>query len=171
MANPGYTGYTGSSYPSGQISTRRRHTRPAFAASDIWMGAPVKLVNQGDSTVQMCLSPSDKPIGTARDYYAAGGPVAIYDRDNEVRCFPGAGASFTRDQFIGVTGSASGTHPISGVAVTYPTLGPVLASPGQAVGASVTSNWAVGTSVESAAVGDQAAFVVDPVLLSGLVST
>jgi hypothetical protein len=168
---PAYTGYQGSTYPSGQISTRHRDVRPGFAASDVWAGAPVKQVSQGDSTFVMCLSPADKPTGVARDYAAAGDAIAIYDLGNEVRCFPGAGASFTRDQFIGVTGSAAGAHPISAANVTYPTLGPVAGTPSVAVGASAAPTWAIGVSTESAAVGDQAAYVVEPRLLSGLVST
>lgn len=167
----GYTGFQGSTYPSGQLSEVLRGHIPCFAASDIWAGAPVCLASSGDWTVTMCPDSSHKPIGVAKDFAAAGDSVSVYDDGNIKRSYPGAGGSFTRQSFVGVVGTSSGVHPISGVNVTYPVLGQVSGTPSVAVGASAAAVWAVGVAYESAAVGDQAAYRIEPRLLSGLVTS
>jgi hypothetical protein len=166
-----YTGYQGSTYPSGQISTVKRFEIPCFAASDIWEGAPVCLASCGDWTVEMCLTSANKPLGVARDYAIAGGAVSVFDDGNIQRTYPGAGASFSRQSYVGVVGTSSGIHPQSGVSVTYPVIGQVAGTPSVAIGASSAPVWALGVAFESAATGDQAAFRVEPRLLSGLVAS
>lgn len=168
---PGYVGYQGSTYPSGQISVVKRFEIPAFAASDIMVGAPVRLASSGDSTVQMCLTSAEKPLGVARDYAAAGGAISVYDDGNIQRMWLGAGASFSRQSYVGVVGTSTGVHPQSGATITYPVMGQVTGTPSVAVGASTAAVWAVGVAFESAAAGDQAAFRVEPRLLSGLVTS
>ena len=165
------TGYTGSTYPSGQVTDVKRFEIPCFAASDIWQGAPVCLASCGDWTVEMVTSSAQKPIGIARDFAGAGNPVSIFDDGNIQRTFPGAGGSFSRQAYIGYVGTSSGVHPVSGVTVTYPVLGQVAGTPSVAVGASTTAVWAVGVAYESAALNDQAAFRIEPRLLSGLVTS
>ena len=167
---PGFTGYQGSTYPSGQISTVKRFEIPCFAASDIVQGAPVRLASSGDATVQMCQSSAEKPIGIARDYAIAGDPISVFDDGNIVRTLPGAGGSFNRMSYVGVVGTSSAAHPQSGVTVTYGVLGAVAPVGATAVGASATPIWAVGVAYESAALNDNAAFRIEPRLLSGLVT-
>jgi hypothetical protein len=171
MTQTGYTGYTGSTYPSGQIGDVKRHVIPGFGASDIWQGAPVCLASSGDWTFQMVTSAAQKPVGIARDFAAAGQPVSVYDDGNIQRTYPGAGGSFSRQAYVGYVGTSSGVHPVSGVTVTYPVLGQVAGTPSVAVGASSAAVWAVGVAYESAALNDQAAFRVEPRLLSGLVTS
>ncbi len=168
---PGYTGYQGSTYPSGQQAIVKRHEYGLYAASDIWLGAPVCMASTGDWTVQMCLTSAQKPIGVARDYAAATYEVPIYDFGNVTRTWPGAGGSFSRQSYVGVVGTSSGAHPISGANVTYPVLGQVAGTPSVAVGASFAPVWAVGVAWESAAVGDYAGYRIEPALLCGLVNS
>lgn len=154
-------------YPSTQWSTLRRAAIPAFAGSDVVQGAPVCIASAGDSTVIMCTTSAQKPIGVARDNAIAGNAVTVYDDGNIVRTSifgNGAGGSFSRQAFIGVIGTSTVTHPQSGVVVTAPLLGQVNGT-GSATG---TNLWAVGVAYESAAVGDFAAFRVEPRILSGL---
>lgn len=159
----------GSVYPSVQVTTVHRGVLPCFAASDIIAGAPVRIASGADWAVQMVQSSAEKPLGVARDYAAAGDAVAIFDDFNIVRS--PAGASFSRESFLGVVGTSSLVHPISGVTVTYPVLGQVAGTPSVAVGASAPSVWAVGLAWESAAIGDNAAYRIEPRLLSGLVAS
>ena len=168
---PGYVGYQGSTYPSGQQSTVKRFEIPLFAASDIWQGAPVCLASVGDWTVQMVTSAAQKPIGVARDYAVAGNAVSVWDYGNIQRTYPGAGGSFSRQSYVGYVGTSSGVHPQSGVTVTYPVLGQVAGTPSVAVGASTAAVWAVGVAYESAALNDQAAYRIEPALLSGLTTS
>lgn len=167
----GYTGYQGSVYPSGQFGTVKRFEIPGFAASDIWQGAPVCLASCGDWTFQMVTSAAQKPVGVARDFAAAGDAIAIFDDGNIQRTYPGAGGSFSRQAYVGYVGTSSGVHPISKVTVTYPVLGQVAGTPSVAVGASSAAVWALGVAYESAALNDQAAFRIEPRLLSGLVTS
>lgn len=159
----------GSVFPSAQVTSVKRGLVPVFAASDIFPGAAVRIASSGDWAVQMVQSSAEKPLGIARDYAAAGDPVAVYDDFNIVRT--PAGASFSRESYLGVVGTSSAVHPISGVTVTYPVLGQVTGTPSVAVGASVAPVWAVGQAWESAAIGDMAAFRIEPRLLSGLVTS
>jgi hypothetical protein len=164
-------GNTGSTYPATQVTSVKRFEIPAFAGSDIWAGAAVYLASGGDWTVQMCTSSSQKPLGIARDYAQAGDPVSVWDYGNIQRTYPiGAGGSFPRQAYVGVIGTSSGVHPESGVTVTYPVLGQVNSTPSVPVGASAASVWAVGVAYESAAIGDSAAFRIEPALLSGVVN-
>lgn len=166
-------GGTGSTYPSSQISTVKRFEIPCFAASDIVQGAPVRLASDGDWMVQMCQGPGEKPIGVARDYAIAGNPVSVFDDGNIIRTYEGgqgAGASFSRQAYVGVIGTSSMVHPQSGVTVTYPLLGQVNGGSPLGVGGVGSQIWALGVAYESAAVGDWAAFRVEPRLLSGQVS-
>lgn len=161
-----------STYPSTQWATLRRSAIPAFAASDIVMGAPVCIASSGDDAVVMCTSPNQKPIGVARDYAIAGNPVTVYDDGNEVRTNiggNGAGASYSRQSYVGVVGTSSMVHPQSGVTVTFPVLGAVTGGSPLGVGGVGSQSWAVGVAYESAAVGDYAKFRVEPRLLSGIV--
>ena len=167
----GYVGYQGSTYPSGQAGTIKRFELPCFAASDIWQGAPVCLASSGDWTVQMVTSSTQKPIGIARDFATAGNPISVWDYGNIQRTYPGAGGSFSRQSYVGYVGTSSGVHPISGVTVTYPVLGQVSGTPSVAIGASTAAVWAVGIAWESAALNDQAAFRIEPALLSGIVNS
>lgn len=157
----------GSVYPSTQLATVLRGKLPMFAASDIVAGAPVRIASSADWGVQMVQSSAEKPLGIARDNAIAGDPITVYDDGNVLRTV--AGASFSRQAFVGVVGTSSVTHPISGIAVTTPVLGQVAGTPSVAVGASSTSVWAVGQAWESAAAGDQIGYRVEPRLLSGLV--
>lgn len=154
-------------YPSVQVQTIHKGVMPAFAASDIVAGTPVRIASSGDWAVQMCQSSAEKPVGVARDYAAAGDPVSVLEDFNILRS--PAGASFSRQSFVGVVGTSSMTHPISAVTVTYPVIGQVSGTPSVAVGASAAAVWAVGQAWESAAIGDMAAYRVEPRLLSGLV--
>lgn len=162
-------------YPSTQWGTTRRLDAVGrFAASDIVLGAAVRIASSGDSTVQMCQSSAEKPIGVAADYAAAGKAVAIYTEPNESRMNiggQGAGASFSRQSYIGIVGTSSMVHPQTGVTVTYGVIGQVTGTPSVAVGASTAAVWAVGVALESAAIGDFAAFAIEPRLLSGLVTS
>lgn len=161
-------------YPSTGWATLRRNVLPGFAASDIVQGAPVCLASSADDGFIMCTSSAQKPVGVARDYAIAGNAVAIYDYGNELRTNVGgngAGASFSRQSYIGVIGTSSVTHPQSGVAVTAPLLGQVTGTPSVAVGASTAAVYAVGVAYESAAVGDQAKYRIEPALLSGIVNS
>jgi hypothetical protein len=158
-----------STYPSTQWSNEVVRGRlPMFAGSDIMQGAPVTVASSGDWTVIMCTSSAQKPIGIARDYAIAGNAVNVKDMGNVVRDYvagTGAGASFSRQAYLGVIGTSSGVHPQSGVSVTFPVLGQVaIGSQGQA------TVYAVGQAWESAAIGDFAAYRIEPTLLSGLVS-
>lgn len=158
-----------STYPSSQWATLRRAAIPGFAGSDIAQGAPVCVASGGDDSFVMCLSTGQKPVGVARDYAIAGNPVAVLDFGNEVRTNVGgngAGASFSRQSWIGVTGQSQIVHPQSGVTITTPLLGQVT-SGGSPAGSGASPLWAVGVAYESAAVGDFANFRVEPTLLSG----
>lgn len=160
-------------YPSTQWTTVKRFEIPCFAASDIVAGAAVRLASSGDFAVQMCQSSAEKAIGIARDYAIAGNPISVFDDGNILRmntAGQGAGASFSRQSYVGVVGTSTVVHPQSGVTVTYGVLGAVTGTPSIAVGASTSSVFAVGVAFESAAIGDQAAFRIEPRLLSGLVS-
>lgn len=168
---PNYTGYQASVYPSGQITTVKRFEIPCFAASDIWQGCPVRLASSGDWTVQMCVSSAEKPLGVARDFAAAGDAVSVFDDGNIVRSYPGAGASFAREMYVGVVGTSSGVHPKSGAVVTYGVIGAVVPGGTTLAGASQTAVWAVGMAFESAALNDQAAYRIEPRVLSGYFGT
>jgi len=50
-------------------------------------------------------------------------------------------------------------------------IGQVVGTPSVAVGASTAPVWAVGQAWESAATGDQAAYRIEPALLSGIVNS
>lgn len=139
------------------------------AGSDIWAGTPVRLASVGDWTVVMCASQNDKPLGIARDFAAAGNPVAVFDDFNIIRPPVGVGGSFPRQAYVGVISTTSSAHPISGIACTFPLLGQVTGTPSEPVGASLTPVWAVGTAWESAATNDQVAIRIEPRLLSGMV--
>ena len=157
-------------YPSTGWTTVRRAAIPGFAGSDIAQGAPLCVASSGDSAFIMCTSSAQKPVGVARDYAIAGNPVAVYDFGNQVRTNVGgngAGASFPRQAYIGVTGTSQITHPQSGVVITTPLLGQVVAVPSEPVGASLTAVWAAGVAFESAAVGDFAEYRIEPALLLG----
>lgn len=159
-------------YPSTQVTELVRGHIPGFAASDIVAGAAVCIASSGDWTFQMCQTSADKPVGIARNSPKAGQPVSVYDDGNIKRTNIlglGAGASFSRQSYLGVIGTSSVTHPKSAVAVTVPVLGQVKGTPSVGVGASTAAVWAVGVAYESAAAGDFAAFRVEPRLLSGLV--
>lgn len=156
-------------YPSTQWTSVRRGLLPCFAASDIVAGAPVRIASSGDGAVQMVQSSAEKPLGVARDFAAAGDAVAVFDDFNVIRS--PAGASFSRQSYLGVVGTSSIAHPISGVTAVYPVLGQVTGTPSVAVGASTAPVWAVGQAWESAAIGDNAAYRVEPRLLSGLVTS
>lgn len=161
-----------STYPSSQLTTLQRSSIPGFAGSDIVQGAPLCIASGGDSSFIMATSSAQKPVGTARDYAVAGDAVAVLDYGNEVRtniAGMGAGASFSRQSYIGVIGTSTVTHPQSGVLVTAPVLGQVAGTPSVAIGASAAPVWALGVAYESAALGDAALYRVEPALLSGLV--
>lgn len=166
-----YVGYQGSTYPSGQIEDVKRFEIPCFAASDIVQGAPVCLASCGDWTVEMVTSSAQKPLGVARDYAIAGNPVAVFDDGNIQRTLPGAGGSFSRQSYVGVVGTSSMVHPQSGQTVTFGVIGQVSGTPSVAIGASTGAVWALGVAFESAALNDQAAFRIEPRLLSGLVNS
>lgn len=159
-------------YPSSQWTTVQRNALPVFAGSDIWWGAPVCIASAGDWQVVMCASSNQKPIGIARDYAAAGKPVDVWDFGNVQRAWSGAGGSLSRQSYVGVVGTSSGVHPITGVTVTYPVIGQVAPAAGATgVGGSGAALYALGVAWESAAAGDQFAFRIEPQLLSGLVNS
>ncbi len=162
-------------YPSTQWTTVERALIPAFAGSDIVQGAAVCIASGGDNQVIMCTSSAQKPIGVARDYSQAGQAVAVYDYGNIARTNVGgngAGASFSRESYVGIVGTSTMTHPQSGVTVTYGLIGQVAPAVGAtAVGGSATALYALGVAYESAATGDFAAFRIEPALLSGLVNS
>lgn len=161
-------------YPSFQWGEVIRTRSPLRAASDIVAGAPVRVASSGDWSVQMCQTSAEKPIGIAENSPTAGQACTVFDPENILRRYPnglGAGASFSRQSYLGVIGTSSVTHPQSGVAVTAGVLGAVTGTPSIAVGASTTAIWAVGVAYESAAAGDFAAYKVEPRLLSGLVTS
>lgn len=160
-------------YPSTQWATLRRNSAlPRFAASDVVAGALVCVASSGDDAVIMCTSPNQKPIGVARDYAIAGNPVGVYDYGNEVRTDVGgngAGASFSRQSYVGIVGTSTMTHPQSGVTVTFGLIGPVTGGSPLGIGGVGSQIWAAGVANESAAVGDFAAYRIEPALLSGIV--
>ena len=166
---------------SGQVTTVKRASIPGFAASDIFDGAPVKLATNaaGDSSewyFQMCQSSSDKPVGIAHGNAAAGDGLDVYDYGNIERCQItqfgyGLGASVTRTNYVGVVGTSTAVHPESGVTVTFPLLGAVSSTPSEPVGSSTTPVWALGVGYENGAIGDRAAFRIEPQLLSGWVNS
>lgn len=161
-------------YPSTQWGEVIRTRTPFFAASDIVAGAPVCIASAADFGVQMCQTSADKPIGIAEGSPKAGQAVSVFDPGNILRRYPlglGAGASFSRQSYLGVIGTSSVTHPQSAVAVTTPVIGRVTGTPSVAVGASTAATWAVGVAYESAAAADKAAYRVEPRLLSGLVTS
>lgn len=164
-----------STYPSSGWATLRRNVLPGFAASDIVQGAPVCVASSADDGFIMCTSSAQKPVGVARDYAIAGNPVAIFDYGNEQRtnvAGMGAGASFSRQSYVGVIGTSQAVHPQSGVTVTTPVLGQVAPVAGAtAVGGSGTALYAVGVAYESAAVGDFAKYRIEPALLSGQINS
>ncbi len=147
-------------YPSTQTGAVVRGRLPMFAASDIWEGTIVRVASSGDWAVQMVATTTEQPLGIARDYAAAGQAVTVYDVGNVERLV--AGASFSRQSEIHVTGTSSGVHPISGVTVTYPVVGQV--TPGASSGA---EQWSVGQALESAAINDIVAVRINPRTLSG----
>jgi hypothetical protein len=161
-----------STYPSAQWSTVKRFEVPCFAASDIVQGAVVRLASSGDWTVQMVQTSQEKPLGIARDYAAAGQPVSVFDYGNIQRPPIGAGASIIRQSYVGVVGTSSVVHPITGILCTYPVLGGVIGN-GSPVGwgSTASATWAVGQAYESAALNDQFAFRVEPAILSGFVTS
>lgn len=162
-------------YPSTQWGSVLRSSIPGFAGSDIVQGAAVCIASGGDSQFIMCTSSAQKPVGVARDYAVAGDAVAVLDYGNEIRTNVGgngAGASFSRESYIGVIGTSTMTHPQSGVTVTYGALGQVAPVSGATgVGGSTTALYALGVAYESAAAGDFAAVRIEPALLSGLVNS
>lgn len=165
-----------STYPSTQWATvRRQAALPMSAGSDIVQGAAVCVASTGDNQVIMCTSSAQKPLGVARDYAIAGNAVAVYDYGTEVRTNVGglgAGASFSRQSYIGIIGTSTVTHPQSGVTVTVGAFGQVAPVAGATgVGGSGTALYAVGVAYESAAVGDFANFRIEPALLSGIVNS
>lgn len=161
-------------YPSTQWGTVKRFELPMFAASDIVQGAPVCVASNADWGVQMCQTSAQKPIGIARDYAIAGNPVSVFDYGNVQRINVGgngAGASFSRESYVGVVGTSTMVHPQSGVTVTYGVIGQVTGTPSIAVGASTAAVYALGVAYESAAIGDQSAYRIEPALLSGIVNS
>lgn len=149
-------------YPSTQVGALYNgHRWPMFAASDIWAGTVVRIASSGDWAVQMVATTTEQPLGIARDFAAAGDSVAVYGRDNVPRLI--AGASFTRQAEIHVVGTSSGVHPLSGVTVTYPVIGQNTAGASSGV-----EQWSVGIALESAAVSDQVAVLINPRTLSGV---
>jgi hypothetical protein len=165
-------GAVGSVYPSSQFGQEyERGVIPCYAGSDIVQGAAVTLASGGDWMVVMCGSQNQKPLGIARDYAIAGNAVGVFDIGNIKRTFPGAGGSFPRESYVGVVGTSSMVHPQSGVTVTYPVIGQVTGTPSIALGASTAAVWAIGQAWESAALNDQAAFRIEPALLSGVVNS
>jgi hypothetical protein len=161
-------------YPSSGWTTLRRHVLPGFAASDIVQGAPVCVASNADSAFVMCTTSAQKPVGVARDYAIAGNPVAVFDFGNQVRTAvggQGAGASFSRQSYVGIVGTSSMTHPQSGVTVTYGVIGQVTGTASVGVGASTAAVWALGVAYESAALGDFAEYRIEPALLSGIVNS
>lgn len=163
----------GSVYPSTQWDTLHRSSIPAFAGSDVVQGALVCIASSGDSSVIMCTSPNQKPIGVARDYAIAGNPISVADDGNILRTNVGgngAGGSITRQGYVGIIGTSSMVHPQSGVTVTFGLLGQVNGGSPLGVGGVGSQVWAGGVAYESAAVGDWSAFRVEPRLLSGQVS-
>lgn len=165
----------GSVYPSRGWTEVLTVALPYFAASDIISGAPVRVASSGDQAVQMCQSSAEKVIGLAVGNAKAGDGVAVYtQRGTQKRINVGgfgAGASFSRQAYLGVVGTSSLVHPESGVTVTTPVLGAVNAATGTGVGASGVSLWSVGVALESAAADDYALLEIDPALLSGVMST
>lgn len=162
-------------YPSTGWATLRRTVFSGFAASDIVQGAPVCVASSADDGFIMCTSSTQKPVGVARDYAIAGNAIAVQDFGNEVRANVagmGVGGSFSRQSYVGVTGTSQAVHPQSGVTVTTPVLGQVTTAVGAtAVGGSGVPLWAVGIAYESAATGDFAKYRVEPALLSGITSS
>ena len=162
-------------YPSTQWTTLLRGAIPGFAGSDIVQGAVVCVASSGDNQFIMATSSAQKPVGIARDYCAAGQAVAVQDYGNIVRSNVGgngAGGSWSREAYLGVVGTSTMTHPQTGIVVTYPVLGQVAPAAGAtAVGGSGTALYAVGVAYESAAIGDFAAYRIEPALLSGLVAS
>lgn len=161
-------------YPSTQWSNVRRAALPGFAASDIAPGAPVCVASSGDESFIMCTTAQQKPVGVARDWAVAGAAVTVYDFGNTYRTNVGgngAGASFARQAYIGVIGTSTVTHPVSGVVITCPLLGQVLPTGSPVGGGTAASSiWAVGVARESAAVGDFAEYRIEPAVLSGIVN-
>lgn len=163
----------GSVYPSTQWATLRRNPAlPRFAASDIVQGALVCVASSGDNAVIMCTAPGQKPLGVARDYAIAGNAVGVYDYGTEYRTNvggAGAGASFSRQAYVGIVGTSTMVHPQSGVTVTFGLIGPVAGGSPLGVGGVGSQIWAAGVANESAAVGDYANYRIEPALLSGQV--
>ena len=158
----------------------------AFAASDITAGSLVKfsvasatgasmapISNPPGFFVQMCASQNDEPLGFARDNAIAGAPVAVFDYGNIIR--ETVQASTNLGQYVGVVGVGATAHPISGVTVSVPQLGPVYAASYSnivnAVGASsatFSAIWAVGMALDIGNPGQGVAVRINPRLLSGL---
>lgn len=147
-------------YPSAQWGEIERGRLPMFAASDIWANTIVRVASSGDWTVQMVATTTEQPLGIARDFAAAGQAITVYDVGNVQRVV--AGASLSRQSEVHVVGTSSGTHPISGVTVTYPVAGQV--TPGASSGA---EQWSVGQAFESGAISDLVAVRINPRTLSG----
>jgi hypothetical protein len=152
-----------------QWSTLRRAVLPAFAASDIVQGAAVCLASNavsGGLQVIMCTNSLQKPIGVARDYAIAGGPIGVFDDGNMPRANVGGhgvGGSVGQFDYFGVVGTSTMVHPQSGVTVTFGVLGKLTA--GSMGGGTV--QWALGVSYEAAYPGDFSQFRVEPRFISG----
>lgn len=142
----------------------RKPPLPLFAASDIFRGTLVKLVEPSSASastglfVQMVGSSNDRPLGLAYQDAAAGEPVAVLDRGEwGPRVF--AGGSIQPGQYVGVVNASEAAHPVSLVKGKYPVLGKV-------AGASGTATWTAGVALEAANPNETFTFYIDPLQLS-----
>ena len=141
----------------------RKPPLPLFAASDIFVGAPLKFVEPVSAStstgrfVQMVGSSNDKPIGVAYESVAAGEPVAVLDRGEWPQGY--AGGSIQPGQYTGVVNASEAKHPVSEVTVKYPVLGKV-------AGASGTATWSIGVALDAANPNERFAYYLDPIQLS-----
>lgn len=140
-----------------------RQTAPGFAASDIVAKTLVKLntsTGAGDQSFVPVGSTNDIPLGVSCDDYAQGRAAVVYDGPGSL-IFVIAGASVVQGQTVGMNGTATEVHPISGNTVTYPKCGPVSGASGSVV-------WAAGTAETEASPGEKFLLRVAPRQLSGL---
>jgi hypothetical protein len=140
-----------------------RQSFSGFAASDIVAKTLVKInsaAGAGDLQILPVATTSDEPVGVARDDAAQSYAVTVLDGPGTLVNVV-AGATVSQGQNVGINGTATEIHPVSGNVVTYPLVGPVS-------GASGSTVYRVGTAVQEANPNEVFLIRVNPKQLSGL---
>lgn len=138
-----------------------RQTVPGFAASDIVAKTLVQVASASDFLFVPVATTNQEPLGFSADDYQQGNAAVVHDGYGAIIQVL-AGATTLQRQDVGINGTATEIHPISGNVVTYPEVGPVSGASGSVV-------FRVGVAVTSGIPGEQILVRIAPKQLSGLV--